>query len=415
MYWMRFYQIMNNYFWKKGRLIMAGYIMTIGEDGNSDFLVQMSALQLKLYKKEKSMCKCINDGVYATRISEKSNAKIATRADYFGMRQGDNIYFFFNRTIYGVGELVAIENECTFYNESSNPLYDIEKVSDYPYLCIFKPSPYFFKNVVDMDDVLMSNPEAFKKLRFFHQRSFIQLDDVENAALKSYIIKNNEDCLEKYDIHKHYPCDNIKTIHKLIEDKYISNKEMYMLNSIKAFEEGCNIKKYPLMIKSEYYVEGMILEYVKKDNGLLGYYDFMSRQYVASPNKPAEYAEFMDMFGYKYVKGYKNDGIISKYSIIEVKSGEITEDAILQIMKYVDWVCKTFSHNDYSMIEAYLVGYNIKDGLLENNKELYTRNYIKSSKHNGNRGVDVETGIWQEVKYIPYVEIYKEMKQKSVL
>lgn len=43
------------------------------------------------------------------------------------------------------------------------------------------------------------------------------------------------------------------------------------------------------MVKSESFIEGTILDYVKTNNRLFGYYDFMSRQYVASPNKPAEY------------------------------------------------------------------------------------------------------------------------------
>ena len=47
--------------------------------------------------------------------------------------------------------------------------------------------------------------------------------------------------------------------------------------------------------------------------------------------------------------------------------------------------------------------------MLENNKNLYTRNFIRSSKHNANRGIDVETGIWQEVRFVNYVDIYNDM------
>lgn len=49
-----------------------------------------------------------------------------------------------------------------------------------------------------MDDVLSSDPDAFKMLRVFHQRSFIKLDDVENRALKSFIIQRNEQDLHTY-------------------------------------------------------------------------------------------------------------------------------------------------------------------------------------------------------------------------
>ena len=117
------------------------------------------------------------------------------------------------------------------------------------------------------------------------------------------------------------------------------------------------------------------------------------------------------MFGYRYVKGYEKEGIISKYVVMELKSKEVNEDTILQVMKYVDWICKEFAHNDYSMIEAYIVGEEQREeNLLSANEKLYTRNYIKGSKHNANRGIDVETGEWKNVKFINYVDILNDFK-----
>lgn len=359
--------------------------------------------------KEKAMSVCIKNGIYATLIKETSNAKIGTRADYFGMREGDNIYFFFNRCIYGIGEIVSIDDVCAFYNTEDDCLYDECDAVTNPFICLFKSTPQFFRNGVDMDEVLLSNPNAFRKLRFFHNMSFNHIDDKENLALKSYIIQKNEEALISFDGHFHYDSSNQEDSYNIIKNKFITDKEKYTLNSLSSFLEGATTRSKPFRIKSEFLVEGMILDYAKRENRLLGYWDFMSRQYVASPNKPAEYADNMDVFGYRYVKGYKKEGIISKYIVIEIKADEINEDTILQTMKYVDWVCKEFAHNDYSMIEAYMIGYRMKENLLENNEEFYTRNYIKSSKHNANRGIEVETDIWQNLKYISYVDIYNEM------
>ena len=58
---------------------------------------------------------------------------------------------------------------------------------------------------------------------------------------------------------------------------------------------------------------------------------------------------------------------------MELKSNEVNEDTILQVMKYVDWICKEFAHNDYSMIEAYIIGYSKDDDLLEDNSEEETK------------------------------------------
>lgn len=390
---------------------MAGYIMTIGATGEYEKFNTFdgSKAQLDMLKKNEAMTQCIKNGIYATMISEVSNAKIATRADYFGMRKGDNIYFFFNRCIYGIGEIIDIKDTCCFINSSDDILFDFGNNSTHPFFCLFKSSPFFFKDGVDMDDVLMSRPEAFRKLRFFQKRSFIQLDDVENSALRSYIIQKHEDCLVTYDIKKHYDSSNQLNVYNKIKTKFLSAPSKYSLNAVETFKEGTKIKKHPNRIKSEYYVEGLILDYVKRDNKLLGRWDFMARQYVASPCKPAEYADNMDLFGYRYVKGYEREGIISKYVIIEIKAQEIDEDAILQLMKYVDWVCKEFAHNDYSMIEAYLVGYTLKERVLEYAEELYTRNYIKSSKRNINRGIEVLTDKWKNIKYLSYVDILNDM------
>lgn len=40
------------------------------------------------------------------------------------MRLGDNIYFFFNRCIYGIGEIVGIDDTCVFVHSNDNSLYD---------------------------------------------------------------------------------------------------------------------------------------------------------------------------------------------------------------------------------------------------------------------------------------------------
>ena len=67
-----------------------------------------------------SMKRYIKNGVYATKISNpKTHWKThheATLADYITMNEGDNIYFFINRRVYGIGELTNIDNDCKFSN-----------------------------------------------------------------------------------------------------------------------------------------------------------------------------------------------------------------------------------------------------------------------------------------------------------
>lgn len=389
---------------------MAGYIMTLGAiDDGTLVSFQGSVKQKELLLKENALKKCVKDGIYATCINSMSGPSfLGTRADYLGMRPGDNIYFFFNRCIYGVGELVGIEENSVFANVKGR-LYNFYDNTKCPYFCLFKSAPHFFKNGVDMDEVLISNPDAFRMLRFFHQRSFIKLDDMENKALKSFIIQKNEANLADFNSHKHYDSSNQEKTFRDIEKTVLENKNIFTLNSKNIFEEGENTKKYLHRVSSETYIESLILDYTKRTNRLLGYWDFITRQYPASPAKPAEYVDFMDIFGYRYVKGYKKEGIISKYVVMELKSNEVNEDTILQVMKYVDWICKEFAHNDYSMIEAYIIGYSMDENLLRDNEKLYTRYFIESSKHNANRGIDVKTGEWKEVKFVNYVDVLNDI------
>lgn len=133
---------------------MAGYIMNLNSHS--------------------SLTKCFETGTYSTKISlsreyANKNGRIypaywsspqeGTLADYSTMKPGDNIYFFIDRKIYGIGVLKNIENECSFNNfpNSSSPilidydtlrnhlLFDFGKNSPHHrWICLFEPSPYFF-------------------------------------------------------------------------------------------------------------------------------------------------------------------------------------------------------------------------------------------------------------------------------
>ena len=120
------------------------------------------------------------------------------------MKPGDNIYFFIDRKIYGIGILKDINNECVFNNflHSSAPviinhstitsqcLFDFGKdTPHHRWICLFEPSPFFFTKGIDMDDVLASNPTKFKMLRAFWKLSFLKIDDDENYAYVNSDIK----------------------------------------------------------------------------------------------------------------------------------------------------------------------------------------------------------------------------------
>ena len=150
---------------------MAGYIMTLGAEEYLDLFYSKSKSKRKkgmesskkkgeIKAREYALNKCTLEGVYSAHLSSQSPAFIGTLADYLGMKKGDDIYFFTNRKIYGIGELIDIENiDCRFRIHSKSnegdDLIETTKSSGHYFVCTFIPKPYFFKNGVDMDEVLL--------------------------------------------------------------------------------------------------------------------------------------------------------------------------------------------------------------------------------------------------------------------
>src|SRR4051812_45867121 len=117
-----------------------------------------------------SVQRCTKDGVYGTVRKQPDGfwggPGYGTFADYASMCPGDNIYFFHDRQLYGVGELVEVAGACAHLNypAASLPhpvdyedvkrelLYDIDERSVLQrWICTFGPSPAFFEQGVDMD------------------------------------------------------------------------------------------------------------------------------------------------------------------------------------------------------------------------------------------------------------------------
>ena len=117
------------------------------------------------------------------------------------IKNGDNISFLKDRKIYGVGKIIGLNNMMFFENYPNSSCLDSfdEHVktldenndSNARWICFFEPELKFFKNGVDMDDVLQYKPASFRMLRAFQDRSFIKIDDEENAALKEFIYLRN--------------------------------------------------------------------------------------------------------------------------------------------------------------------------------------------------------------------------------
>ena len=155
---------------------------------------------------------CIEKGIFSAKVPLDIGSSMAKQVvasvlcDYLSMRPGDNVYFLSKRKIYGVGKLTCVPqtDTCILKNYPSahllETMYDIPNEEEtllepdpaYRWMCFFSPEERFFKTGVDMDDVLLYRPHAFRMLRAFQDRSFIKIDDEENRALKEFIYLSNQ-------------------------------------------------------------------------------------------------------------------------------------------------------------------------------------------------------------------------------
>ncbi|MFZ7119479.1 MAG: hypothetical protein ACOWWH_00830 [Eubacteriaceae bacterium] len=349
-----------------------------------------------------SMDRCILNGIYSTRFKRFSkeywlNAYEATFADYISMKHGDNIYFFCQRNIYGIGALININEDCKYLNYpqaiyaknfqfqdiQSEMLFNNDETSiNNRFLCLFEPLPYFFKKGIDMDDVLASNPKSFRMLRAFQRLSFVKIDDEENKALKDIILKRNEDALSD----KSRCFTYNEEFHFSLKNKL---NNYYNISSTEIIKQ-CNTDEY---VKHEMALEAGLVEILcTETDSVFDKWDYISHQVIASPFKPVHYMDKMDIFGYRYIEGYDT---ISKYLIIEVKKGTASCEVIEQIMKYVDWVNQEYSYNDYSTINAFVVAYDFPQNVIDKRNKVCIRNYTK-----GRRPTISDT--WTNVKLVKY-------------
>lgn len=371
----------------------AGYLFSIGSDNTT------TALE-----------KTFLEGRYATLLSTKwSAATTATMGDFINMKPGDNVYLFSKRFIYGIGEIIeSIDTEAAveLYPGASSKAASIpenETVSReknkycFRWAVYFKPSPHFFTDGIDMDDLLSSNPDAFNSLRTFWKRSFIQLDDMENQAFKAAIIRMNETALNTSRPELFFP-------HAGSTDSWVhpdfNNKQLRAINPIPLMKE---YRKPDGSLKSEMALEVGILSGLNHRDAAvcnaLGEWDYVSHQVAASPFKPVDYMDRIDIFGYRWVKGYKGE-IISKYLVVELKSGpaklkdSATNKDYNQLMKYVDWICNKHAHGNYSMIEAVLVAhsFDFDDALTMENEII--RPYVT--------GHQAQAHTWESMRFVTY-------------
>lgn len=370
---------------------MAGYVFAIGGD-------------IEIIKN------CAERGIYATRLNGLSPQSFeATLADYMSMKPGDNVYFFSKRKIYGIGELVAVGPDCKYsnfpdsaarvpveYTAVRNDLL-IDSGADsiwYRWLCTFKAAPHFFEEGIDTDEVLVYKPSTFKMLRAFWKVSFIKLGDEENESLKEIFLLRHQQELQAHE----RIWERNEDVHRLMAEHDLNR---YLIKP-DALLRNCVIRN---KVKHEMALEAAVVYDLSHERiPDLGRWDYVSHQVIASPFKPIDYMDKIDVLAARYLDDTK---ILCKYLTIELKKDEAGKSTIDQVLKYVDWVCTEYAYGDYEMIEACIIAADYEEDVGDYYWEVVQRHYTRGSH-------PVRNKQWSDLKLLKYTCIENTIVYKDV-
>ena len=391
---------------------MAGYIFLLARDGV-----------------EESLKTIVKSGCFSPNIPlPKDNAAsqlwtkeaIGAFGDLITIGEGDKVFFFSERTVYGCGKAVSLhQDSCilknypnasrAYYAEEQNDLFLVDSLSPRfsvgdkykgnRWFVTFEPDPFFFQDGVDMDDLLGFAPTKIRMLRVIEKVSFIKLDDDEANEIYNCIClrtMQRKTILNSFNTMEFSP-----SVHEQIREKLASNQNPsdYIPNSK---ELVLNRRFVNGEIDIEMAEELALLYHLKKSNDpLFGSCDYLCQQVPASPFKPVIYIDRIDLFGYSYLKeldgGFLSEKVKKEYLIVELKKGIVQDiQPVVQVMKYVDFVANEYAEGDYSRIRAILLAKEFSDDVIDESIKRCQRNFTMFFKR------EAYPLVWQNFNLINY-------------
>lgn len=124
----------------------------------------------------------------------------------------------------------------------------------------------------------------------------------------------------------------------------------------------------------------------------LGAWDYVSHQVIASPFKPIDYMDKIDVLAMRYLPNTK---IPCKYLVTELKKDTADNATIDQVLKYVDWVCSEYAYGDYEAVEACIIAAEYPEDIAAYYSEVVQRYYTLGSH-------PVRNKQWNSLKLLRY-------------
>jgi hypothetical protein len=351
----------------------------------------------------------------------------ATFADLATIRDGDLVFFFKKRRIYGVGRLerAGDAQHCVVLNYPGalTPAPNVPSADDaiigpdvdaewrrIRVVVRFRPFPHYFSDGIDMDEFL-SSPWADDAwgLRFWQGFSFQQLGEREaNDLLTTFYRRFANDVR---------PISQIAEAPAAALDvRYRSDLHRpFAVSDIVAPNPGDYIADGEL--RSEELLHGLLVDQLDPILGLHGSALLRSddrldifHELAASPPKPPTFGDWIDLMttrSYPTLTGDARRAI--HYEVIEVKKGsfgilsQMYDKNIPQVMKYVDFIAQRYAGGNYAAVSATVIARRFGDPLLERHRQaqqvesgVSTRAYVLDP-HDPN-----PTRTWQQLRLLTY-------------
>ena len=275
---------------------------------------------------------------------------------------------------------------------------------DIRWLVFFEPYPYFFKQGLDMDEVLQSDTKGVvRQLRVFERLSFIQIEDEEVQVLVDLLFRKNRKIISETQFSNNiFLADCFSTFHNKISEKIV-NSTLFDFNPkelIKPYVDPSGQIKEEAALQA--WLVFHITERTPEVEKIFGRFDVVINQVPASPFKPTIWMDKMDIFGYTLEKlADELLPTIVTFKIIELKTEFLDippagkANPVDQVMNYVDWIANTRAGGDYSLIEAYLVAKGFSEKLKKYKDQHARRNYLLPRR-------PYTPNSWSNLKFVRY-------------
>jgi len=345
----------------------------------------------------------IRNGAYGTIIRRPEGdwwvaAIEYTLADYLSMRPGDLIFFFRARRIFGVGQLVSfpvagrdVVALCNYpgslFPHARPPddermfLWRENGEENIRWVVFFKPHPHFFRDGLDMDEVLQSDVKGVvRALPTFERVSFIKVESEEAKVILDLLMRRNEEVLNGEIPREQgvFP-DETEDVHASVLQRGLDLEE-YLIDIdglvTRYADERARSVRHEALVQA--WLANAITNNFPSTTSIFGRWDFAANQVPASPHKPTRWMDRMDMFGLVERSLAEDIGpTITRYKIVEVKRDTVGSiETIDQVMKYVAWVAHTRAGGDYGPVDAYIVAHGYSDEVIDYVNRRAAKDYI---------------------------------------